>query len=59
MYCMLVAGPVPASGVSTSADAKLVNQTSTESIPDEDPLQAAIADPNVLAEVKLATKPSE
>jgi hypothetical protein len=55
----MLAGPVPASGVPTSVDAELANQTSTESIPDEDPLQAAIADPNVLAEVKLATKPSE
>lgn len=55
----MLAGPVPASGVPTNVDAELANQTSTESIPDEDPLQAAIADPNVLAEVKLATKPSE
>ena len=36
-----------------------VNNHSTQtSIPDEDPLEEAVTDPNVLAEVKLPARPS-
>jgi hypothetical protein len=34
------------------------NQTSSGSIPDEDLEEGAVTDPNVLAEVKLPTRPS-
>jgi len=33
-------------------------QTFSEALPDEDPLEGAVTDPNVLAEVILQSKPS-
>jgi hypothetical protein len=49
---------VPVAHTDTSNHDPTPSQTFSESIPDEDILEGAVTDPNVLAEVKLPTKPS-
>ena len=44
---------------STVSEPNNPSETPHESIPDEDPLEEAVCDPTVLAEVKLAARHSE
>jgi hypothetical protein len=54
----LVSRDVPVVGTNDHDHDPTASQSFSGSIPDDDPLEGAVTDPNILAEVKLPTRPS-